>query len=84
MIAMGTSMMAAVRMKFFRFDILYPYWLITDASISDVAIFEISAGWNLTGPNSNQDRDPFTSTPRKITATSNATVARYIGREKLS
>ena len=47
-------------------------------------IFEISAGWNLIGPNSNQDRDPFTSIPRKITATRSSSVNIYIGSENPS
>ena len=71
-------------MKSLARPILYPRRLITDASIKDVEIFEISAGWNLTGPNSNHDRDPLTSIPRKITATSNPRVNRYIGVESPS
>lgn len=38
----------------------------------DVDILDISAGWNRTGPKANHDRDPFTSIPRNMTATSNA------------
>ena len=57
---------------------------MTVAKSSDVAIFDISAGWNLTGPNANHDRDPFTSIPRNMTATSNAIVNRYIGRDSPS
>ncbi|MBO7305456.1 MAG: hypothetical protein J6U47_01865, partial [Bacteroidales bacterium] len=48
------------------------------ASSKDVLIFDISAGWNLTGPNSNQDFDPLTSLPRKITANNNAQTSMYI------
>ena len=44
-----------------------------------VVIFEISAGWNLTGPNANHERDPLTSTPRKMTATSRIRTKMYAG-----
>ena len=47
MMSIGTRMIKAVTMKSFHLPILYPSWLITAASISDVDIFEISAGWNL-------------------------------------
>ena len=43
--------------------------LITNASSREVVIFDTSAGWNRTGPKANHDREPLTSTPRKITAT---------------
>ena len=69
-IAMGTMMTAAVARKCFMSDILNPDWLMTVASISDVAILESSAGWKLTGPNENHDLEPLTSVPRKITAIS--------------
>ena len=54
------------------------------ASIRDVEILDISAGWNRTGPNPNQDLDPFTSIPRKITATSRPSARMYIGSESPS
>ena len=47
-------------------------------------ILEISAGWNRTGPNSNHEREPFTSIPRKITAISSNMTNPYIGNEALS
>ena len=50
---------------------------MTTASSSEVVIFETSAGWKRTGPKANQDRDPFTSTPRKITATRRKTTRAY-------
>ena len=76
MIAIGTRMIKAVIMKSLALLILYPSWLMKVASISEVAIFEISAGWNLTGPKANHDREPLTSIPRKITATRSPMVAR--------
>ena len=63
-------MMQATVMKFLLFVSRNPARLIVYASSNEVVIFDISAGWNRTGPNSNQDLDPFTSTPRKMTATS--------------
>jgi hypothetical protein len=54
------------------------------ASSSDVVIFDISAGWNLMGPNSNHEWDPFTSLDRKMTATSRKHTARYMGIDALS
>ncbi len=84
MMAMGTSIIRAVITKSLNLLILYPSWLITVASIRDVDILEISAGWNLIGPKPNHDLEPFTSMPRNITATSNPMVTRYIGRESPS
>jgi hypothetical protein len=57
---------------------------MTVARRRDVAIFDISAGWNLTGPNANQDREPFTSIPKKITAMSSNITATYIGIDRPS
>ena len=57
---------------------------MTMASISDVAIFDSSAGWKLTGPNENHDLEPLTSVPRKITAISSSIVKPYIGTDRLS
>ena len=42
--AIGIRIMAAVRMKFRKFPSLYPYWLMTVASMREVDIFDISAG----------------------------------------
>ena len=55
--------------------------LMRKASTSEVVIFDTSAGWNRTGPNSNQDREPLTSTPRKMTATSKNRTPMYKGIE---
>ena len=57
---------------------LKPYLLMVYASSKDVLIFDISAGWNLTGPSSNHDFEPLTSLPRKITANSKAQTSIYI------
>ena len=54
------------------------------ASSKDVVILEISAGWNFTGPNSNQECDPFTSFETKITTTSSTSTNKYIGSDALS
>ena len=54
------------------------------ASSSDVVILDISAGWNLTGPNSNQEWDPFTSFDTNITTTRSPSTNRYIGSDALS
>ena len=57
---------------------------MTKAKRRDVVIFDTSAGWNLTGPNSNHDLDPFTSTPRNMTATSRNSTPTYNGMDALS
>ena len=57
---------------------------MTVARSRDVDILDISAGWNLTGPNVNQELEPFTSTPRNITAISSAMTKRYIGTDRPS
>ena len=54
------------------------------ASRRDVDILDISAGWNLMGPNANQEREPFTSMPRNITAIRSASTKRYIGTDRPS
>ena len=81
MTIIGIPITRATSMRSFSRSILKLCWLMTVASSSDVVILLTSAGWNLTGPNSNHDRDPFTSSPRKITATSSPSTIRYIGRE---
>ena len=58
--------------------------LIIVASTSDVAIFDTSAGWKLTGPKLNQEWEPFTSDPTNITATSSTSMTRYDGMEMTS
>ena len=70
-------MTRAVRMKLLIWEILKFGWLITTASSSEVVIFETSAGWKRTGPNANHDREPLTSTPRKMTATSRKATPAY-------
>ena len=50
--------------------------VIPSASISEVVIFETSAGWNFTGPSSNQECEPLTSRLRKITSTSSTSTTR--------
>ncbi len=84
MMAIGTRIIRAVITKSRNLLILYPSWLMTVASISDVDILEISAGWNRIGPKPNHDLEPLTSMPRNITATSRPMVTRYIGRENPS
>ena len=84
MMSIGTRMTRAVMMKSFHLPILYPSWLITVASMRDVDIFDISAGWKRTGPKANHDREPFTSIPRKMTAISRKMTKAYIGRAALS
>ena len=84
MTSIGTPRINAVSMKSLNLVILKLTWLISVARSRDVVIFETSAGWNLTGPNSNQDRDPLTSTPRNITPTSRHMTNRYSGTEALS
>ena len=84
MMSIGTPMMAATRKKSFHCVILKFCRLITVASRSDVVIFEISAGWNLTGPNSNHEWEPFTSLETKMTSTRRAQTIRYIGMDTLS
>ena len=84
MIIIGRRMIMAVTRKSFALPILYPCWLITVARSSDVDILDISAGWNLIGPKANQEREPFTSIPRNITAISRASTNRYIGTDKPS
>ncbi len=84
MTTIGMPRIKAVRRKSLNRVILKLTWLISVASSSDVVIFETSAGWNLIGPNSNHDRDPLTSTPRNITATSRHSTPRYKGMDALS
>ena len=76
--------MRAVIMKSLALPILYPSWLMTVASMRDVDILDISAGWKRIPPKSNHDRDPLTSTPRNMTATSSPMTNRYIGRDSPS
>ena len=83
-IIIGTRIISAVMIKSFILPILYPSWLMKVASIREVDILDISAGWNLTGPNSNHDREPFTSMPRKITAISSRITPAYIGTDRPS
>ena len=80
----GTTMMAATSRKSFHSLSLKFCRLITVASRSEVVIFDISAGWNLTGPSSNHEWDPFTSLDTNMTRTSKAHTARYIGTDALS
>ena len=75
-ISIGTRITAATEAKFLNLLILNPNWLIRVASMRDVDILEISAGWNRTGPNSNHDLEPLTSVPRKITAIRSSRTAR--------
>ncbi len=81
MMSIGRPMMAATRKKSFQADSLKFCRLMTVASRREVVIFDISAGWNLTGPSSNQEWDPFTSLDRKMTSTSRAQTPRYIGMD---
>ncbi|CDC63870.1 unknown [Bacteroides sp. CAG:770] len=67
-ISIGKTIMAATVRKFFIFVSLNPALLITRASNRDVVILDTSAGWKRTGPNVNQDLEPLTSSPKKITA----------------
>ena len=84
MISIGRRMINAVIMKSLALPILYPCWLMNVASSRDVDIFDISAGWNRTGPNANHDLEPFTSIPRNITAIRRATTKMYIGTDRPS
>ena len=77
-------MTRAVSIRSRKRSILKPDWLITVARRRDVVILDTSAGWNLTGPNSNQEREPLTSTPRNMTATRSTSVMRYSGKDALS
>ena len=70
MVSMGRAMVSAARAKPRGLDRRKPWRLITEASIRDVVIFDISAGWNFTGPSSNHECDPLTSSLTKITRTS--------------
>ena len=70
-------MMAATVRKPFAVLNLKPCLLITNASIREVVIFDISAGWNFTGPNSNQEWEPFTSLLTNITRISRKSTSRY-------
>ena len=79
MISMGSAITAAAIMKCLNLDSLNPCWLMIRASTSEVVIFEISAGWKLTGPSVNHEWDPFTSLETNITSTSRASTARYRG-----
>ena len=54
------------------------------ASISEVDILEISAGWKRMAPNANHDLDPFTSIPRNMTAISSRITMAYIGTDSPS
>ena len=76
-------MSATVRKSRMR-DILKPWRLITAARSSEVDILDTSAGWKRTGPKANHEREPLTSTPRKITATSRPRTSRYVGKEMTS
>ena len=84
MMPIGTAIMAATSRKSFHSLSLKFCRLMTVASRSEVVIFDISAGWNLTGPSSNHEWDPFTSLDTNMTRTSKAHTARYIGTDALS
>ena len=84
MMSMGTAMMAAARRKSFHWVILKFCRLMTEARRREVVIFDISAGWNLIGPSSNHECDPFTSLETKMTSTSRAQTMTYMGTEALS
>ena len=70
MASIGRPTMAATARKCWRLDMRKVGLLITMARSSDVVIFEISAGWNFTGPSSNQECEPLTSLLTKMTSTS--------------
>ncbi|MPM54244.1 hypothetical protein SDC9_101019 [bioreactor metagenome] len=80
----GTMMIKAVLIMPLGERNWNPYLDINEARAIVVAILESSAGWNRTGPNSNHDLDPFTSIPRKITATSKSKEPPYIRPERVS
>ena len=82
--SIGRAITSATDRKFPGFVILNPGLLITNAISRDVVILEISAGWNLTGPKANQDLDPLTSTPRKMTATNRNSTTVYRSPAPLS
>ena len=84
MTTIGIPRIKAVRRKSLNRVILKLAWLISVARSRDVVIFETSAGWNLIGPNSNHDRDPLTSIPRNITATSIPRTPKYRINDVLS
>ena len=68
-ISIGTPTTRAAYQKSRTRDNRKPCRLIRLASSNEVEILEISAGWNLTGPSSNQEWEPFTSFDTKITST---------------
>ena len=82
--SIGRAMTAATVRKFENLVSLNPGLLIMNARRREVVIFEISAGWNRTGPKANQDLEPLTSTPRKITATSRNRTIMYSSPAPLS
>ena len=84
MVSMGSPMMRATVRKSFALVILKLGLLIVAARSSDVVIFDISAGWNLTGPNSNHECEPLTSLDTNITSTSSAITIMYDGTEMTS
>ena len=54
-ISIGSTTMATASSICFQLYILKPGRLITEARSSDVVILDSSAGWNFTGPSSNQE-----------------------------
>ena len=82
--SIGISTMSAAMMKCRILLILKPGRLIMDARRSDVVILDNSAGWNLTGPSSNQECEPFTLWLMKITSTNSTSTTRYAGLLMLS
>ena len=84
MMSIGRPMMSAMVRKSLALPILKPGLLMVAASSSDVVIFDISAGWNFTGPSSNQECEPFTSFDRNITSTSRTPTSTYDGMDMTS
>ena len=76
MASMGSPITRATCVKPLEEVSLNPWRPMTRASIRDVVILETSAGWNFTGPSSNQECEPLTSRLRKITSTSSTSTAR--------
>ena len=77
MASIGSPIIRATDRKPFLEARRNPCRLITMASMSEVVIFDTSAGWNFTGPNSNHECEPFTSLLTKITSTSRQNTTRY-------
>ena len=73
--SIGRPMIAATASRCLRLDRRNDGLPIRAARTSDVVILDISAGWNLTGPSSNQECDPLTSLLTKITRISRKSTA---------